>query len=206
MMTHKCGVKIMNDEKLARLLKIKTDENELLKQKIKMLERQLAELKENSNTDNLTGLYNRNITDEAYDQSDAVIMCDIDDFKILNDTYGHNFGDEVLKEISKMLKSCVRNSDYVIRWGGEEFLIFVKSSSIEVAANLAQRIKTRTEKLSINEYTQVVTMSFGVSKLNKKESLISDIKKVDDALYDSKKAGKNTITVFDNQKKLTLKS
>lgn len=196
----------MNDENLAKLLKLKMDENVLLKQKIQTLEKKVAELEEDSNTDNLTGLYNRNKTDEAYDNSDTVIMCDIDDFKLLNDTYGHNFGDEVLKEVGRLIKSCVRNSDYVIRWGGEEFLIFVGSSNMEVAINLAQRIKIMTEKLSINEDEQLVTMSFGVSKLNKTESLISDIQKVDSALYDSKKAGKNVITVLDEPKKLTLNS
>lgn len=197
----------MESEKLLfKLLKMTRDENRLLKEKIAILESELSTVKEDSTRDNLTGLYNRKIVDEAYDNSDTVIMCDIDNFKQLNDNFGHNFGDQMLVEISDMIKSCVRSTDYVLRWGGEEFLIFVRTSSIEVAVSLAERIRKNTENINMGDDSKpIVTMSFGVSKLDKTDSLISDIKKVDEALYDSKKSGKNKITIASlEDKKLIL--
>lgn len=197
-----------NRDYLLKMLEIKTEENDFLKQKIAILEKEISMLKNSSSRDNLTGLYNRNIVEEAYDNSDSLIMCDIDDFKKLNDNFGHNFGDQVLVEISKMIKSCVRSSDYVIRWGGEEFLIFVRTASIEVAVSLAERIRKNAERINIdNDKKPMITMSFGVSKLDKTDSITSDIEKVDNALYDSKKSGKNKITIVDsNSKQLILKS
>ena len=177
--------------------------NRLLKE-IENLKRKNKELSKKLNCadkDNLTGLYNRSIADEAYLKAQTVIMCDIDDFKLLNDNYGHNFGDVVLKAISKILMDNVRNSDYVIRWGGEEFILFIDHQDIEVATKLAERIRNKVEFLEGMELEDgticpKITMSFGVAKLHKTSSITEDIKEVDEALYKSKQNGKNIVTVL----------
>lgn len=166
------------------------EENNKLQNEITMLGR-----------DSLTGLYNRNIAGEAHLKTSTVIMCDIDDFKKLNDTYGHNFGDTILKKIASILSSSIKATDYPVRWGGEEFILFIDDRRIEIAEAIAERIRMKTESLKgeILEDGSIcpcITMSFGVSMLHGGQSLKDDIEKVDQALYDSKRKGKNAVTVY----------
>lgn len=194
----------MNAEKeefYLRLIASLRDENKRLKEENKALR---EEMDNNINRDKLTGLYNRGAADRAYESGKTSIMCDIDDFKKLNDTYGHNFGDLILVEVSKILKGSVRNTDYVLRWGGEEFVVFVDNSDIEVARLLAERIRTKVEELegTVFENGTVcpkITMSFGVSRLHTSPSLIEDVEKTDKALYDSKSNGKNMVTLYSEE-------
>lgn len=199
---------------LLKLFFLKVKENEELQEKIELLELENKSLKgeitKKLDRDNLTGLYNRGISEEAYFKTKTVIMCDIDDFKALNDEYGHNFGDFILVKIAEILKSSVRKSDYPVRWGGEEFVIFVDSDSVEVAKNLAERIRLKIEMLeglSTADGVEIpfVTMSFGVSTLHFSDDLKDDIAHVDDALYNSKKNGKNKVTVYDDKKSILVK-
>ncbi len=182
----------LNKKLIQRIQKLE-EENEFLRNEIEL-----------RGKDSLTGLYNRTISSEAYLKAKTVIMCDIDDFKKLNDTYGHNFGDSILKKISEILSNSVRSSDYVVRWGGEEFVLFIDHPHIEVAQALAERIRIRVESLEgelleDGNVCPCITMSFGVSKLHNGDSLTGDIEKADKALYDSKKKGKNVVTVFGNE-------
>lgn len=180
-------------EELIKLLKIKD-------QKIKILEDKINLLSDNSKKDLLTGLYNRKIVNEAYYNSSCIIMCDIDNFKKINDTYGHNCGDKVLKEVSNILKNSVRSGDYVIRWGGEEFLIFV-DCDIQNTYKLAERIrkKIKTIKITHNyDYITNISMSFGISSTT--SSLLSDIEAADEALYESKENGKDQVRIMNLKK------
>lgn len=189
----------MTKEELINIINKQSKQIDLLKEELTLLSKEYSE---KISKDNLTGLYNRDVVHEAYSRSETIIMCDIDDFKVLNDSYGHNFGDLVLIEIANLLKNSVRNTDYVIRWGGEEFVIFVGDASLESTCGLAERIRRKVEQIEIksgiDKVVPCITMSFGVAKLNKDNSLDSDIEKVDEALYDSKKKGKNTITLVDD--------
>lgn len=200
----------MYDRQKARLLEIIYSQARLNKELINTIKELKKENKQLQNEiamrarDNLTGLYNRTVADEAYLKTSTIIMCDIDDFKKLNDTYGHNFGDTILKKVGEILSSSVKNNDFLIRWGGEEFVIFIDDRRIEVAKAIAERIRLKIESLEgktleDGNICPCVTMSFGVSMLHSEASLKDDIEKVDQALYDSKKKGKNTVTVFNNK-------
>lgn len=180
-------------EELIKLLKIKD-------QKIKILEDKINLLSDNSKKDLLTGLYNRKIVNEAYYNSSCIIMCDIDNFKKINDTYGHNGGDKVLKEVSNILKNSVRSGDYVIRWGGEEFLIFV-DCDIQNTYKLAERIRKKIKTIKIthdDDYITNISMSFGISSVT--SSLLSDIEAADEALYESKENGKDQVRIINLKK------
>jgi len=140
-----------------------------------------VELERIAYTDRLTGCKNRNyLLDNRQsietDDSCAVII-DIDHFKKVNDTLGHAAGDEVLKDVAKVIMSVVRNSD-TIRYGGEEFVIFLKNSSIERAVLIAERIRKAIQSGT------TVTASIGVS---------TDLTSADKALYEAKETGRNKV-------------
>lgn len=147
--------------------------------------------------DPLTNLLNRRSTDEKlkqlfdahYHDEDAfsIIMCDIDKFKNVNDTYGHDAGDYVLKEVAWILKDTVRDGDVVSRWGGEEFLIIVNNNKAN-AAILAERIRSQVELHTYNyKNTELhVTITLGVSSYHANTDVNSLIKSADQKLYRGK--------------------
>ncbi len=152
--------------------------------------------------DYLTGLYNRRYAMEFLKREKALadrgkfIFCvailDLDNFKKVNDTYGHDMGDKVLSEIGKVLLKSVREYDLVARWGGEEFLIVFRNASLEEAYKISERIRKAVEKTSIDGIK--ITISIGLS-CYKKGDLDSLLKKADDALYKAKKMGKNRVCI-----------
>lgn len=158
-------------------------------------------IEELSVKDKLTGIYNRIKLDEVlhteflrYSRSKtpfSVIMFDIDFFKKVNDTYGHLVGDEVLKKMSWLVGSSVRENDIFGRWGGEEFLIICPDTDAKGASTLAEKLR---RKIELYEFPEVerVTCSFGVAEI---ESLGADniVKNADDALYRSKQTGRNKV-------------
>ena len=166
---------------------------------LKKIQQQLKQL---SQTDKLTGLLNRESADllisqamyEAATENSpfSMIMGDIDHFKKINDTFGHPVGDKVLIQIASVIKSGVRDGDYCIRWGGEEFLIVLPNCSIDVASNLAERIRIKIEEIQDNLIGQV-TISFGVAKWEKSETIDSLIIRADQTLYKAKHNGRNCV-------------
>ena len=153
--------------------------------------------------DPLTGLLNRRFFNvymlrklkNLYERKEPIsfILLDLDDFKRINDTYGHNFGDKVLRHVAKILKENVRKDDVVVRWGGEEFGIFV-NAPLKEAVQLAERIRSSLEK---NPLCKVkVTASFGVGEY-RGEDPKEFFKRVDEALYRAKKNGKNRVEITD---------
>lgn len=165
----------------------------------KLLENHL--LQSVSKIDRLTGLKNRHYFESAYKRCmeqegvPGIIMCDIDYFKKVNDTYGHNGGDAVLVNISNILKGCAEQYGEVIRWGGEEFLILLRDTTKEDAARLAEFIRACVQQ-SICAYEQQiikVTMSFGVSLVDKDISADDNIKRADEKLYLAKANGRNQV-------------
>jgi len=161
--------------------------------------------------DGLTGLNNHRefqkiLSDEItrairYQDSLALIICDIDFFKKINDTYGHQFGDTVLKGVASCLESCIRQGvDTVARYGGEEFaLILVKSddnNAMETAERIRQQISSKLFRAPSGEDVHV-TMSFGIAVYRQHARQIDElIKKADKALYRAKENGRNRVEVF----------
>lgn len=173
---------------------------------VKML---MKTLKESTFKDALTGLYNRRFLEESLDNIVAgilrrgttlgLLMCDIDFFKQINDVYGHDTGDIVLKEVAHNIKNSVRTSDLVIRFGGEEFIVLVMDaktgSSIDVAEKIKERIKETKIKIA-GGFIQK-TISIGVSEFpTDTQNFWEAIKFADVALYKAKELGRNRVVRF----------
>ncbi len=164
--------------------------------------RQLQQL---ATTDRLTALYNRGEIESILQKEIAsrrqenrqicAIMLDVDNFKMVNDTYGHAIGDEVLHSIGAALKRNIRRGDAAGRWGGEEFLIILPNCSIDTAANVAERIRTDVA----GDYTlpngEHVTVSLGVAEFSEDMSYMNFYRILDDALYQAKHQGKNNVCI-----------
>ena len=181
----------------SELIKLKA---ELLRARLenRELKRKLTMYKEIAYKDTLTNLNNRRSLESISDY-DCLILGDIDHFKIINDTYGHLVGDEVLIEISSVFKHFVRETDYVCRWGGKEFLIFLKNCDDEDAYGKANLLREKIMELS-DEFGFEITMSFGISNLSD-NTLEDAIKNADEAMYESKHNGRNRVTVYQLKKK-----
>lgn len=157
-------------------------------------------------TDPLTGLFNRLCSDEilreAITQSRqdtmplSVIMCDIDHFKQVNDTFGHAVGDVALKTVASVLSASVRAGDPVFRWGGEEFLIVLSDCALDEARRLADRIRIKVSELH-HDIAGKLTLSLGVAQWDQAESINALIERTDQALYRAKNSGRNRTCLAD---------
>lgn len=155
--------------------------------------------------DELTTLYNRRKImeilklemerSERYGYDMSVIIADIDDFKQINDVFGHQTGDLVLKKVSAILKSSVRKVDFVGRLGGEEFLIVSPQTTTNNALVLAERVRMAIENMSIECVNRRITLSLGVSSFSRSKGLDKIINDADEALYLAKRDGKNRVKV-----------
>lgn len=154
--------------------------------------------------DQLTGLKNRRGLHSFYEKSIlpiirnkpcSIVMCDIDHFKRVNDTWGHNAGDAILKHVAGILSSSISINDEVFRWGGEEFIFLLNGYTLEDAAAFAEKIRIKIEQSICNfEDLQLkVTMSFGVNQLEESLSTEENIKIADDKLYYAKEHGRNRV-------------
>jgi len=167
-----------------------------------------TDLVKDSETDHLTKLPNRSFIHWKYSQLNqeykhvSVVIADIDNFKRLNDTYGHLFGDEVLKVIAKKLSENLRPIDLVGRWGGEEFILILPTTSADQAQEIINRIRkdiaqtTFTTPSNSSQKKLNVTVSFGISHSNLEGVLLEEIlTKADQALYLAKASGKNQVVI-----------
>jgi diguanylate cyclase (GGDEF)-like protein len=175
-------------------------ESVFLEKKLKMMTQQ----------DSLTGIYNRRFLDVRLEEEFkrfirsgmvfTLLMIDIDNFKDVNDNYGHQFGDEVLKAIACCCKDIVRGSDIVARFGGEEFSIALMDSSLKGAVSFAERLRKKIENTTVTSETNdsvFVTVSIGVASVEESMTSFEQIiGNADRALYSSKRNGKNNVTVF----------
>ncbi|CAN7457322.1 diguanylate cyclase [Paenibacillus sp. LjRoot153] len=159
-----------------------------------------AEVKRMVITDNLTGLYARHYLDEQAnlmqkkDFCGSLIVVDIDNFKKVNDTYGHQIGDKILIHVSQIIKSSIRERDIAARWGGEELAVYLPQVSKDQAIRIAERIRRRV----MEETQPQVTVSCGVSDWNWEEDKISVeslFYRADMALYQAKHNGRNQIQI-----------
>ncbi len=167
------------------------------------LKRQNALLDKLASTDPLTGLYNRRSMDIFLSQavetksSFALIMCDIDNFKKVNDTYGHDFGDVVLKGIAGITTEQVKGHGYVCRWGGEEILILLNNASEESSLYIAENIRRNVANrvFELNEKWIHCSLTLGIALHNGKEPVEDTITRADYNLYCGKRNGKNTVVL-----------
>ncbi|WP_181005369.1 diguanylate cyclase [Clostridium sp. 3-3] len=161
-------------------------------------------LKKNNRIDGLTHMYNRKYFDKEFDgvlkkqyknfihdKPSYLCMYDIDNFKNINDTYGHDFGDEVIKAIAAVSKKEIKHKGKAFRYGGEEFILIIKNINEEEVLQIAENIRQAVENLSFrNQYKVTISIGLTVVEENKEVTF----KKVDEKLYISKKTGKNRIT------------
>ncbi|MBO4997928.1 MAG: sensor domain-containing diguanylate cyclase [Lachnospira sp.] len=161
-------------------------------------------LYEAAQVDPLTGLKNRRGFFEYYGEQvredndkrpTAVIICDIDFFKKVNDTYGHNAGDMVLMHVADILQRNIMNGDEVVRWGGEEFVMLLSKCSISEAVAFAENIRKQVEESTCEFGGQIIkiTMSFGVAPLLIERSSDENIREADERLYQAKESGRNRV-------------
>jgi diguanylate cyclase (GGDEF)-like protein len=170
----------------------KTKEIEKTKQKYEIL----------SHTDSLTNMHNRfsimKILDEQLSSSKnknrplSLIMFDLDYFKQINDKYGHSAGDSVLVEISELVKENLRDADCVGRYGGEEFLVTLPNTDLDISKIIANRIRQKVEKFKFKS-VESVTISIGLIEVSKDESRHEVLKRVDKLLYKAKEQGRNRV-------------
>ncbi|MCK4763986.1 MAG: diguanylate cyclase [Candidatus Aminicenantes bacterium] len=169
-----------------------------------------------SNLDGMTGLYNYRFFKEMlqqeierhhrYNRPLSLLMIDIDDFKQVNDSYGHLVGDQVLKQISTLLKESVRSCDMVARYGGEEFAVILPETAEEKAIKVSERIVSTTRghefKLIEGEAPQNLSVTVGLASFPKDaEESRQLIEYSDHALYAGKKAGKDQVSIYSENKK-----
>ncbi len=171
---------------------------------INIYQKQLVQL---ASEDALTKLCNRREFNEQFERfskmhhkgqtSLALMLMDVDDFKEVNDTFGHLVGDEVLVRLAQLLKENVRSSDIVARWGGEEFAILLVGVCIETTEEIAQILRERIKHDVVLQgiLGRALSVSIGVGMFNHLESQDGLVHKVDNALYEAKKAGKDQVVI-----------
>ena len=165
------------------------------------------QLEQISRHDHLTGLANRYALHERFNvemetssqtrQVFSIILLDVDFFKTINDEYGHDVGDEVIKQFASLLMSMVRENDMVGRWGGEEFLILCSQTTKNGAFQLADQLRRQVQSYNF-PVNQQITASFGLSEYRHGETIGDTIKRADDALYKAKRNGRNQIVMADS--------
>lgn len=164
-------------------------------------------LLEQTYIDHLTKLNNRKAYNEdieklisqykRYKTPFSILMYDIDDFKKINDTYGHSVGDDVLVEMSKLIKSYIRENDYIFRIGGEEFVILLTETQIDKAKLVAEKIRYSVENDLKTIKNKKITISIGLTEVRENDTQDEIFIRVDELLYKSKDSGKNIIS-FDS--------
>ncbi len=160
--------------------------------------RKLIEL---AHYDTLTGVFNRNYLEILIDfeaqksqkgqYNLCVILIDVDNFKYFNDQYGHDFGDKVLSSVASLMSKKLRESDYIGRYGGDEFLIILPRTSQMEAFGITQRILDELPKLRIENSAEAIGVSMGIAEHRSGEDLRATIRKADDAMFQAKRSGGN---------------
>jgi diguanylate cyclase (GGDEF)-like protein len=168
----------------------------------------LKEKEKLASFDLLTGVMNRRSffqivereveRSERYNTSLSLIFCDIDKFKSINDKYGHAIGDKVLHAFANLLQSQIRSSDYIARWGGEEFVILVCENSASQVVEFAEKLRKSIMSLSVTPIEQI-TCSFGVAQKMKDEPFKQLLERADVAVYEAKKLGRNKVCFADEE-------
>lgn len=194
-----------NTQALTKDLKKHSSEVSILSKKIEQLESELEQAKEQSREDFLTKLFNKRALDEfmsvkeaefeRYGHNFTVVFFDLDYFKAVNDTYGHDAGDAVLSAFAKILKNEARTVDVIGRFGGEEFMAILGETDIDGGVVFAQKVrnKVKNARMMYKENRIELTVSCGVSERKTHFSLHNLVKSADEALYKAKKDGRDRV-------------
>lgn len=190
------------EELLLRLKRV-LKERRLNQERVHMLE----ELKKLSITDGLTQLYNsRHFYTQLKGEIDrcnryghklSLLLLDIDNFKIYNDTYGHLEGDKILVRLGRIIKACLRKMDTAYRYGGEEFTIILPDTHGEEAGTVAERLRAAVQAEDLTEGVnpeETITISIGVTQYRREEKIANFVQRADQAMYQSKQAGRNRVS------------
>lgn len=185
-------------------LKIK---NDLLQNEVAERQKAEAKLEYLATIDSLTSIFNRRKfneilsyelkRNERHHKGLSLIMCDLDNFKNINDNFGHDAGDKILIHFTKMISSAIRKSDVFARWGGEEFVILLPETSLETATRIAGKLRLLTDTTMIPRIGRI-TSSFGVTQHQTNDNESDFIKRADQALYKAKENGRNRVEVSYN--------
>lgn len=191
--------------RMARLNEELTDLMRELQKKNRELEKAKSTIHHMAMHDVLTELYNRRACQLEIEKIIAAsarhgfpvvaVMFDIDHFKNVNDTFGHEAGDEVIKEFGRILRESCRKEDVAGRWGGEEFVMLMPYTNAEEGRQVCERARRLVQAAAFSNVTGTVTVSAGLSELRNKESLDSLMARVDEALYEAKSSGRNRVIV-----------
>lgn len=163
-----------------------------------------AELEHLATTDPLTSIFNRRKfnevlsyelrRDQRYPSGLSFILCDLDNFKVINDIYGHNTGDDVLKLFTELLKKSIRGTDTLARWGGEEFVLLLPETGFETAVQIAEKIRRETEMTTFANVGKL-TVSFGITQFLEGDTEDTLFIRADEALYKAKNSGRNRVEI-----------
>ena len=162
----------------------------------------IGELDKLASTDKLTGAWNRRRFEETvetemdrlrrYGQRLSLMILDVDHFKNINDNYGHPIGDQVLIDLSNTIRSSLRASDSLTRWGGEEFVILCPNTTADIVSKLAERLRKKIASVKFQE-VGTITLSFGVAECGLNETWEQWLHRADEALYLAKSGGRDQV-------------
>ena len=177
--------------------------NKAMKHKVDELYSMTNSLEEKVYKDNLTGINNRENFENFFviemlnakqnNQTLSLLIFDIDNFKLINDTYGHQAGDIILVEITALISSKIKNGDIFARWGGEEFVILTPMTSLDGAYTLAENLRNLVANHCFSYVEKNLTISFGVAQLRSDDDKDTFFKQADEALYRAKRLGRNRV-------------
>lgn len=180
--------------------------NKAMKSKVDELYSMTNTLEQKAFKDNLTGINNRENFEDIFSIEIAnakqnnlplsLIIFDVDHFKLINDTYGHQAGDIILKELVGLIADHIKNGDIFARWGGEEFVILTPSTEIVGARNLAENLRKLVQAHMFSYVEKEITLSFGIAQLCDDDDKKTLFEKADSAMYEAKKNGRNRIEVY----------
>lgn len=190
--------------------KLKTVDDKELVSLVNRLIKERYELIESDRTDTLTGLHNRRIL-SVIDDFSGVLVIDIDDFKNINDTFGHSAGDVAIQKVADVLRAHVRDKDHICRIGGDEFVVIFVGCPRDIIMKRAEEIREVIDG-SVNVFDVGLNVSIGIAVNYNDEDFDRLLKKADLALYEAKEHGKNQVCEFrpyyasrDTDKTLVLK-
>ncbi|WP_354624555.1 GGDEF domain-containing protein [Psychromonas sp. MME2] len=194
-----------DSEEMSRSTQFFSESLQAAKAEISTLKEELQKSQQQALYDALTGLLNRHsfdveVTNFINNEANGLclIIADIDNFKLLNDQWGHLLGDQVLKAVAKKLSSSMREGAKVYRFGGEEFIILLPKSNLRVARHFAETLRKLMEKVALKDkrtgkWINNITLSFGVVECQERDSVSSLIARADEYLYEAKRLGRNRV-------------